>query len=242
MYWIDIVAIILTLILAYRAQQQGLLISAMRLIGLVLGIIVAINFGVWASDLLVSQFNLSNQIASILGYIMVFLIVLLAAQVIGYFLRSIIHAIKLGWLDRIGGIFLGTLKAAIIISLIFWVLLALPSDNLGTEIQQKSYAYKILGEFTPSLYEKYVQPNLEEGEMKDRLDSLIAPNTKAFDISYDFEKQVAEMEGSSQNTINDLKEKFNSLSLSKQMEVMTKLSSEKPDLQEIINILYSEDQ
>lgn len=240
MYWIDIVAIILTLILAYRAQQQGLLISAMRLIGLIFGIIVAINLGPWASDIFIAQFNISVQVSNILGYVAIFLVIVLASQIVGFFLRSLIHAIKLGWLDRIGGIFLGTLKAAIIISLIFWVLLALPSDSLGEEIQQRSYAYKIIGGFTPALYEKYVQPNLEDGDMKDRLDSLIAPNTKAFDISKDFENQIETLDGSTRNTVDDMKERFKSLELSKQMQIMTKLSEEKPNLQEIINILYSE--
>ena len=238
MFWVDIVALVLILILAYRAQQQGLLTSAMRLIGLIVGIIVAVNLGAWAGDVLMTQFNISQQIAHIIGYITVFLIVLLAAQIIGYMLRSVIHAIKLGWLDRIGGIFLGTLKASIIISLLFWVLLALPSDTLGEEIQEKSVAYRILGGFTPSLYEKYIQPNLDDGEMKDRLDSLISPGSAPSNIMSDFESQVDELNPQNQKAVEDMKEKFQALSLSKQMNIMSKLTEENPDLQEIINILY----
>ncbi len=241
MYWVDIIALILTLIMAYRAQQHGLLTSAMRLIGLVVGIIVAVNLGAWAGDMLISQFNITQELANIIGYILVFIIVLLAAQVVGYFLRSIIHAIKLGWLDRIGGIFLGTLKAAIIISLLFWVLMALPSDTLGKEIQEKSIAYSILGEFTPTIYEKYIQPNLDEGDMKDRLDSLISPTTPSVNIMSDFEEQVEELSPGNQQAVEDMKERFQGLPLSKQMTIMSKLTKENPDLQEIINILYEKE-
>jgi len=42
------------------------------------------------------------------------------------------------------------------------------------------------------------------------------------------------------NFINEMKARFSEISLSKQMEVMKKLSEEKPDIQEIINILYTE--
>lgn len=238
MYWVDIVVLILTLILAYRGQQQGLLTSAMRLIGLIAGIIIAINLGHWTGDILINQFNISQKIANIIGYIVVFLLVLFAAQIIGYFLRSIIHAIKLGWLDRIGGIFLGTLKAAIIISLLFWVLLALPSDTLGKDIQNKSVAYQILGEFTPALYEKYIQPNLDEGDMKNRLDSLISPNSSPSDIQSDFDKEIENLAPADQKAAESMKEQFKSLSLSQQITIMSKLTEENPNLQEIINLLY----
>ncbi len=240
MYWVDIVAIILTLFFIYRSYQQGLLTSAVRLAGIILGIIVSANLGSWASDLLMLQFNWSEQVSNIVGYIAIFFIVLMMAQILGYFLRTIIHAIKLGWLDRIGGLLLGALKAGIIISLIFWVLLIIPSDSLSDEIQERSFSYKILGGFAPSLYEKYVLPNIEEGEVKNRIDSMISPDIESLNIVDDFEEQVSEVKGANKESISDLKTRFNELPLSKQMEVMSKLGENKPDLQEIINILYTE--
>ena len=40
MYWVDIVTILVAIILIYKSYQQGLLNSAFRLAGLVLGIII----------------------------------------------------------------------------------------------------------------------------------------------------------------------------------------------------------
>ncbi len=240
MYWVDIVTILVAIILIYKSYQQGLLNSAFRLAGLVLGIIVAANLGAWASDLLIMQFSWTQQIADIVGYIAIFVIVILIAQIVGYFLRTIIHAIKLGWLDKIGGLFLGALKAAIIMSMIFWLLLAIPSDTLGKDIQEKSFSYKLLGGFAPSLYEKLVQPNLKEGGMRERLDSLLSPNIDSLNIIGDFESQLEGVDGTDREFVNEMKARFTEISLSKQMEVMKKLSSENPDIQEIINILYTE--
>jgi len=240
MYWVDIVTILIAVILIYKSYQQGLLNSAFRLAGLVLGIIIAANLGAWTSDMLIMQFGWAQQVSDIVGYIAIFIIVILIAQILGYFLRTIIHAIKLGWLDKIGGLFLGALKAAIIMSLIFWLLMVIPSDSLGKDIKDKSFSYKLLGGFAPSLYEKLVQPNLKEGGMRERLDSLLSPNLDSLNIIGDFESQLEGIDGTDREFINEMKTQFSEISLSKQMEVMKKLSEEKPDIQEIINILYTE--
>ncbi len=240
MYWVDIITILVALILIYKSYQQGLLNSAFRLAGLVLGIIVAANLGAWASDILIMQFNLSPQAADIIGYALIFIVVILIAQLAGYFLRTIIHAIKLGWLDRLGGLFLGALKAAIIMSLIFWLLLAIPSDTLGSDLKDKSVSYRLLGNFAPSLYEKLVQPYMREGDIRDRLDALLSPQQDTLKVISSFEKQLKEIDGADEAFIDEMKLRFTEMPFSRQLEVISKLREENPDLQEIINMLYSE--
>jgi len=240
MYWIDIVTIVVALVLIYKSYHHGLLSSAFRIIGLILGIIIAANLGAWASDMLSLTLNLSRQISDIVGYILIFLIVILLAQVAGHFLKTIIHTIKLGWLDRAGGILFGALKAAIIMSLIFWLLLAIPSDTLGRDMQEKSFTYRMLGGFAPSLYEKLVQPYLREGNTRDRLDSLLSPQSDLLNLGSDFEDQLSGIEGADTAFIEEMKARFKEAPLSKQLEVMKELSSGAPDLQKIIHTLYSE--
>ena len=238
MYWIDIVTILVAVILIYKSYQQGLLNSAFRLAGLVIGIIVAANLGAWASDILIMQFAWTQQVADIVGYIAIFIIVILIAQIIGYFLRTIIHAIKLGWLDRLGGLFLGALKAAIIMSLIFWIFMAIPSDSLGEDIKDKSLSYKLLGGFAPSLYENLVQPSLKEGGMKERLDALLSQDPDSLNIIGDFEDQIDNLQGTDEESVEQLKQRFSEMPIAKKMKVMALLSEENPDLNEIIEILY----
>lgn len=240
MYWVDIVTILVAVILIYKSYQQGLLNSAFRLAGLILGIIVAANLGAWASDILIMQFGWTQQVADIVGYIAIFVIVIILAQLVGYFLRTIIHAIKLGWLDRIGGLLLGALKAAVIMSLIFWFLMAIPTDSLGENIKQRSFSYKLLAGFAPSLYESLVQPYLNEGPLRDRLDSFLSPDSDSLNIMGNFEKELNEIPGTDEEFVNDLKTRFNEMPLTKKMEVMKILSEENPDLQAVINILYTE--
>ena len=240
MYWVDIITIIVAVFFIYKSYQQGLLSSAFRLVGLVLGIVISANLGAWASDIFLLQFSWSQQVADIVGYISIFIIVILIVQIIGYFLRTIIHAVKLGWLDRIGGLLFGALKAAIIMSLIFWLLLAIPSDSLNRDLQEKSFSYKLLGNFAPSLYEKLVQPYMKDSDIRDRLDLLLPTQLDSLNIISDFENQLKDVEGVDAVSIEEMKKRFKELPLSKQMEIITKLSGKNPDLQEIINILYSE--
>lgn len=240
MFWIDILTIIVALLLIYKSYQQGLLNSAVRLIGLILGIVIAANLGSWASDMLLLQFNWAQQISDIVGYVLIFLIVILLVQALGFLLRSIIHAIKLGWLDRIGGLLFGALKAAIIMSLIFWLLMAIPSDTLGRDIRERSFSYKLLAGFAPSLYEKLVQPYIRDGNVRDRLDSMLSPNSSNLSFIQEFEEELLQIEGVDRAFVEDLKIRFEELPLQKQMQIISKLSEEKPDLQEVINLLYAE--
>ncbi len=240
MYWVDIVAILVAVILIYKSYQQGLLSSAFRLAGLIIGIVVAANLGSWASDIFIMQFGWSQQLAQIVGYIAIFVIVIILAQVIGYFLRTIIHAIKLGWLDKIGGLLLGALKAGIIMSLVFLLLMAIPTDSLGEDIKKNSFSYKILGGFAPSIYKSFVQPNLNEGEIRDRLDNFLTPDLDSLNITGDFEERLNDIEGTDQEFVNEMKARFVEMPLSKKIEVMNKLQEENPDIQAVINILYTE--
>lgn len=238
MYWIDIAALILTLVLAYKARQQGLLTSLTRLTGLVIGIIIAVKMGYGVGNSLVNQFDISQQLANIIAHIIVFVLVILVAQIIGYLLRSVVHAVKLGWLDKIGGILLGVLKSAIIISFLFWILLALPSKTLGDDIQNKSIAYNILGKFAPSLYVKYIEPNLNDSDIKNRLDSLGIHKENLLPMVSEFDKQVEILVPNDPKIAESMKEKFKSLPFSQQKLIISKLLEENIDLQEIINILY----
>lgn len=240
MFWIDILTIIVALLLIYKSYQQGLLNSAVRLIGLILGIVIAANLGSWAGDMLSLQFNWAQQISDIVGYILIFLIVILLVQVLGFLLRSFIHAIKLGWLDRIGGLLFGALKAAIIMSLIFWLLMAIPSDTLGRDIRERSFSYKLLAGFAPSLYEKLVQPYIRDGNVRDRLDTMLSFDSSELSFIQEFEEKLLMIDGVDQAFVEDLKTRFQELPLQKQMQIISKLSEENPNLQEVINLLYAE--
>jgi len=240
MHWVDIVTIIVAIVLIYKSYQQGLLNSAVRLAGIVLGIIIAANLGSWASDMLIMQFSWSQQVADIVGYVLIFLFVLLAAQIAGHFLRTVIHAIKLGWLDRIGGLLLGALKAAIIMSLIFWLLLAIPSESLSRDLQERSFSYRLLAGFAPSLYEKLVQPNMQDSEIKDRLDVLLSTKEDSLRMITNFENELRDIRGVDESFIEEMKVRYRQLPPSKKMDVMKELSKEQVDLQAVINILYSE--
>ncbi|MDD3966193.1 MAG: CvpA family protein [Candidatus Neomarinimicrobiota bacterium] len=240
MFWIDIIILIVALLLIYKSYQQGLLNGAVRLVGLILGIIIAANLGSWASDILSLQFNWSRQITDIAGYVLIFLVVILVIQLAGFLLRSIIHAVKLGWLDRLGGLLFGVMKAAIVVSLLFWLLMAIPSDTLSKDIRERSFSYKLLGGFAPSLYEKLVQPYIRDGSVRNRLDSMLSPSPDDLSFIKEFEEELLGIEGVDQAFVDDLKLRFNELPLQKQMLIISKLSEKEPDLQEIINLLYAE--
>ena len=125
-------------------------------------------------------------------------------------------------------------------SLVFLLLMAIPTDSLGEDIKKNSFSYKILGGFAPSIYKSFVQPNLNEGEIRDRLDNFLTPDLDSLNITGDFEERLNDIEGTDQEFVNEMKARFVEMPLSKKIEVMNKLQEENPDIQAVINILYTE--
>lgn len=241
MHWIDIIAIITALFFIYKSYHEGLLTSLFRLAGLVLGIIIAANMGHLSSSFFQEQFNWAVNVADIVGYIAIFILIILLAQVLGYFLRTLINAVHLGWIDQLGGILLGVLKAAIVISLLLWLIFAIPAQDLQDDIKQNSTSYRILGNFAPSLYESLVQPYLNESNLKNQFDTILTdPSIDSLSSISKFQEEIGAVEGVDQNLMDEMTQRFKQLPISKQIQIANKISAGNVDLQEIVNILYSE--
>jgi len=239
MHWVDIITIIVFLYFIYKSFHEGLLTTLFRLAGLIFGIVIAANMGHLASQFCMENFGWQQNFSDIAGYIIIFLLIILLAQILGYFLRTLINAVHLGWIDQLGGIIFGALKAAVLVSLILWLLFAIPADNLQKDIKQNSISYRMLGNFAPSLYETLVQPYLKDSDFKDQFDNILIPGDSLSSVS-SFQKEVDDIEGVDDQLVNEMTERFKELPFSKQLEIMNKMKKGGYDLQEIVNILYSE--
>lgn len=87
---------------------------------------------------------------------------------------------------------------------------------------------------------KYSLPDMKEKRNHEHSNTSNFTKTNSYYLIDDFEKQLKRIEGIDEGFINELKLRFMEIALSRKIEVMMKLSIEKPDLQEIINLLYSE--
>jgi membrane protein required for colicin V production len=82
------------------------------LIGVLLGVILAFRFGALAGEYIRPAIS-SDQVRGILAPFLVFLGVYLVVALLSSTLHKLIHAARLGCLDRLGGAALGAVTAAI---------------------------------------------------------------------------------------------------------------------------------
>ena len=131
MNWVDVVIIIYLALSIISGFAQGLIRSLLSIIGLIVGILLASHFYKQLGDIL--TFISNRNVADIVAFIVILLAVMGIAALIGLVLRSIIKAIMLGWVDKLGGAVLGLILGALSVSAILAIVVKYTNTSLITD-------------------------------------------------------------------------------------------------------------
>jgi membrane protein required for colicin V production len=131
MNWVDIVIIIYLCLSVLSGFMQGLIRTVLSIIGLIVGIILAAHFYKQLGDVL--TFISNKNVADVVAFVFILLVVMGIAALIAWFLRSLIKAIMLGWVDKIGGAVLGLILGALSISAILAIIAKVSNSSLITD-------------------------------------------------------------------------------------------------------------
>ncbi len=131
MNWLDIVIIVALIIPIFLGLFVGFIKTVLSLAGMIVGVVLASNFYQGLAGML--TFISNRSIANIVAFIIILAAVILVATLVAIFLRAILRATKLGWLDRIAGAVLGFLTGAILISAILAGIVKFFGEGLVTE-------------------------------------------------------------------------------------------------------------
>jgi len=116
MLWIDWVIVIVILLSVMGGLSQGFFRSVCSLGGLVLGLVLAAwNYGLVAAPL--RPLVKSEEVADVIGFLAVALLVMVLAGIIGSILSKTLHSIGLGCLDRIAGGIFGFFQGVLLVTL-----------------------------------------------------------------------------------------------------------------------------
>lgn len=109
----DFVVIGLTAAGAIYGLRQGLLQMVTAAIALLAGIYVASVYYVRAGNIAQNDFGANATVAAVIGYVVVFVLVFSAIQMIGMTTVRLLHIVNLGWVDRVAGSLLGAAMVAV---------------------------------------------------------------------------------------------------------------------------------
>ena len=165
---IDLVFAILLLWAAYRGYTKGFIVQLATLAALLLGILGAVMFSDFTSELIIKKFEVSGQYLPILSFAITFIVIVIAVHLLAKMLNKLIDAIALGIVNRLLGVLFSILKIAFIVSII--LVLVNKIDNkykfIPDDTKENSLLYKPLSNFAPMIF-----PYLNFETMKEKIDT-----------------------------------------------------------------------
>jgi membrane protein required for colicin V production len=146
----DIALIVLLIIGLYSGYKEGFLIELFSFIGLVLGVLGGFKLMGWAMVLLSDKFNVDQKVLPYVAFGVVFLVIVIAINLLGKLIKVSIDKSFLGRVDQIAGALLGVLKTAFMLSVVLWIIDSL-KVNIPPNWTENSWLLpKIVG-FAPKI-------------------------------------------------------------------------------------------
>lgn len=115
---LDLLAAVLITYAFYRGYNKGLINTVVDTVSIIIGIVVALKFSPMVIDRLQNAININPAFEFILGFLIVFFLVMLLLRFIGERIEDLLRTIKINFINQIaGGLLLGFVVAFIIGSL-----------------------------------------------------------------------------------------------------------------------------
>jgi len=125
---LDVILIVVIAFSSVYGLFRGLVKEVIFLLAVIIGLIGASRFYEGASPLL-KDLGLSEQVAKILSFFILFIVTFIALILIGKLLHKLIHAIFLGWPNRLGGIGFGFIRGIIVSGIFIMILTIMLSEK-----------------------------------------------------------------------------------------------------------------
>jgi membrane protein required for colicin V production len=121
MNWVDIVIVIILAIGLGKGLSNGFVRGLFGLAALVLGIVVAAGNYAQVAEVLFSRLQIGEQGQAILGFLLVFVIVMILVTVVGRIIAKALKLASLGWMDRLAGGLLGIVMACLFVGVVLLI-------------------------------------------------------------------------------------------------------------------------
>lgn len=152
--YIDIILLLPLLYGAYRGFSKGFIVELATLVGLALGVFVAVRYSYLVEGFLKDFLDVSATYISYIALSATFLIVVVLIYLLGKLITKIAEAIALGMVNKILGTVMGIMKYFIAVCVILLVVHALDDkfDFIGKETKEKSLLFYPFLNFAERMY------------------------------------------------------------------------------------------
>lgn len=152
MNFLDIIIVIPLLYGLIKGFLNGLIKEVTELLALIFGIYVAVNFSSYLHPIFIVFLAEYEQFVPIVSFAVLFVLILLATRLLGYFLDKLTKALALGMISKILGSFFGFLKIGIACG--FLLVIATEYKLINNQTQNKSVLLTPLKNITKTIIPK----------------------------------------------------------------------------------------
>ncbi len=132
MNWVDIIIVIILAVGLSKGLANGFVRGIFGIAALVLGIVIAAANYEQVVNTLFSRLQIGADGRAILGFLLVFVVVLILVSVVGRIIAKALKLASLGWMDRLAGGMLGLVRARLFTGVVLLlVVMAGLQDNAG---------------------------------------------------------------------------------------------------------------
>lgn len=144
---LDVITLIVFILFFIRGYMKGLIVAAFSVIGILLGLLVALKLSQsFASWLLVNDY-ISSGWAQVAAYIILFIGVVLLVRLVAKLLEKAVEGMMLGIVNKLAGGLLYIFLGAIIWSSVLWI--GAQIHMISPEAIAASKSYSWLSELAP---------------------------------------------------------------------------------------------
>ena len=150
MSWIDAVIVIIFLYFIITAFSAGFIRETIGTTAAVLGVVLAGLFYNDVADSLLSSID-NQTTAAVVGFLIIFLAITVAGQVLAMLVHPAITVLQLGIVDQLLGAIFGAAKAFIIVEVMLILFITYPRYDLDKKINDSQFAGVMLDGSAPVL-------------------------------------------------------------------------------------------
>lgn len=133
---------------AYNGFKKGFILEIISVLAFIIAIIGSFGLLHWGVDILSQHFDISGKLLPYVSFILIFIGIVIAVNLIGKLLKKIVDFTLLGPVDKMAGAIVSFLKWAFGLSIIVWL-----TDSFGLTLledwKQDSLLYPYLLPFGP---------------------------------------------------------------------------------------------
>lgn len=148
----DLILVVMLVIGMASGYQNGFLTTLFSLLAIFLGLLAGFKLMGYAMLKLSQNYAIDEKLLPYAAFGLVFVLVLLVVNMLGKLLRSSLEKTLLGSVDNFAGAILGLLKAAFMISVVFWILDA-SGVMFFTRWTEDSWLYPYIAGIAPAVTE-----------------------------------------------------------------------------------------